>query len=74
MWQIRAEITENAAKDDIHIRPNPTCYQCRKLVEEIKRLRRIMREEQINSMHVKNPGWYVENFSLVLLTIFIVIY
>nr|XP_022345273.1 uncharacterized protein LOC111137871 [Crassostrea virginica] len=62
--QIRAEITENAEKDDIHIRPNPTCYQCRKLVEEIKRLRQIMREGQINSMHVKNPGWrddYVED-------------
>ncbi|XP_062604882.1 uncharacterized protein LOC134266681, partial [Saccostrea cucullata] len=61
--QIRAEITENANEDYINVRPNPTCYQCRKLVEEVKRLKRIIREGH-SLTHLKNPGWeneYVED-------------
>ncbi|XP_056006143.1 uncharacterized protein LOC125659607 isoform X2 [Ostrea edulis] len=54
--QIRAEITENVNTDYISVRPNPTCYQCRKLVEEVKRLKQIMKEGP-RTMQLKNPGW-----------------
>lgn len=54
--QIRAEITENANSDYLNIRPNPTCYQCRKLVEEVKQLRLLLKEG-LGSMQLRNPGW-----------------
>lgn len=54
--QIRAEITENANSNFVNIRPNPTCHQCRKLVEEVTRLRLLLKEG-LGSMQLRNPGW-----------------